>query len=105
MRYLNDKSRSRTTQGIFLALLCVVLVILGGTIQVAHGHQPGSVSHSDCSLCTTAHLVILASLPVAVLVLARQVAEVDALLQTVPPRTLFVFELFTRPPPVDPAFF
>ncbi len=38
--------------------LCIGLLLLGTTVQVAHGHAPGHSSHDDCSLCLSAHAVI-----------------------------------------------
>lgn len=82
------------------AMFCVLLVILSGTVQVVHAHQSGNLAHSDCSLCTTAHLVSFAVVPAAVLIALNHNAEVVASLKPICPRTLSVFELFTRPPPV-----
>jgi len=100
---MTDSSRSRTTAGILFAVLCVLLVILSGTVQVVHAHQSGNLAHSDCSLCTTAHLVSLAVVPAAFLIAVKHDAEIVASLNPVCPRTLSVFELFTRPPPVATA--
>jgi hypothetical protein len=81
-------------------LLCLALVVLGSTVQVAHSHPGGDISHADCSLCLTAHVVAqVVSNPVpipAILV----VAAVEELLPEPRPATISVFALFTRPPPV-----
>jgi hypothetical protein len=86
--------------GTLLAILCVLLVILSGTIQVVHAHDPSSLVHSDCSLCTTAHLVSLAVVSAAILIAVKHDAQIVGSLKPVCPRTLSVFILFTRPPPV-----
>ena len=52
-------------------MFCVLLVILGGTIQVVHAHESANLAHSDCSLCTTAHLVSLAVVPAAILIAVK----------------------------------
>jgi len=84
-----------------LALLCIVLVVVCGTIQVAHTH-PDGVYHADCSLCATAHVVA----QVATLHITLNVApHVTFLPMSVRPiqraGRLSTFALFTRPPPVD----
>lgn len=84
-------------------MFCVLLVILSGTVQVVHAHESGNLAHSDCSLCTTAHLVSLAVVPAAIFIAVKHDAQVVASLKPVCPRTLSVFKLFTRPPPVDAA--
>jgi len=96
---MTESSRSRTMAGTILAVFCVLLVILGGTIQVVHAHESANLAHSDCSLCTTAHLVSLAVVPAAILIAVKHDIQVLASLKPVCPRTLSVFELFTRPPP------
>jgi hypothetical protein len=84
-------------------VFCVLLVILSGTVQVVHAHESGNLAHSDCSLCTTAHLVSLAVVPAAIFIAVKHDAQVVASLKPVCPRTLSVFKLFTRPPPVAAA--
>ena|SRR5664279_4292754 len=103
MSRMTDSSHSRTTAGILFAVLCVLLVILSGTIQVVHAHESGNITHSDCSLCTTAHLVSLAVAPAAIFIAVKHDAQIVPSLKPVCPRTLSVFEFFTRPPPVAAA--
>jgi hypothetical protein len=100
---MTQSSRSRTMAGTLIAVFCVLLVMLSGTIQVAHAHESGHLAHSDCSLCTTAHLVSLAVVPAVILIAIGHGAQIVALLTPVSPRTLSVFRLFTRPPPVAAA--
>ena len=85
---------------VLLAVLCVLLVVVSGTVQVAHNHAGRSTAHADCSLCATAHITVH---------LAKTPAPVPAgwVIVKVEPRTALVvrsplstFALFTRPPPV-----
>jgi len=74
-------------------------VVLGSTIQVAHTHPGGDLSHADCSLCLTAHVVAqVVGNPVPIPVVLV-VASVEESLPEASPATLSVFALFTRPPP------
>ncbi len=50
-------------------LLCIGLVLLGTTVQVAHGHAPGPTSHDDCALCLSVHTVIAIVAAVALLLI------------------------------------
>ena len=85
---------------VLLALVCVLLVVVAGTVQVAHSHADGAVTHADCSLCAAAHISVnLVQTPVE----APPVAVVTALEAEPPavlPIALSTFALFTRPPPV-----
>jgi hypothetical protein len=91
-------SRAGQSWRIFFALLCVLLVVVAGTVQVAHTHADAA-THADCSLCVAAHVSVhLVQTPVP----APSVA-VFATLDTEPhsflPAALSTFALFTRPPP------
>jgi hypothetical protein len=96
---VSPKSPRRTPWRLLLGLLCIGLVALGSTIQVAHTHAGGDIAHADCSLCLTAHVVAqVVSSPVPIPA-APVVASVEEPLPEVRPATLSVFALFTRPPP------
>jgi hypothetical protein len=78
----------------------VLLVVVAGTVQVAHSHADGADTHANCSLCAAAHITVhLAQTPVP-----APTASVVAVLETLPPAVLpsalSTFALFTRPPPV-----
>jgi hypothetical protein len=93
-------TRNRSTWRILLALACVLLVVVAGTVQVAHTHADGTDTHADCSLCAAAHITVhLVQTPIpapaAVVVNMR-----EALLPAILPNTLIPFALFIRPPPV-----
>ena len=84
---------------VLLALLCVLLVILAGAVQVAHTHADRTDAHANCSLCAAAHItvhLVQAPAPVAA---ASVVATLDALPPSVLTGALLTFALFTRPPP------
>lgn len=85
--------------GMFLGLLCIALVLIGSTLQVAHTHPGGDLSHSDCSLCVSAHVVAqIVSNPIPVPAALTVVAEPTFHAKPRPER-LSIFALFTRPPP------
>lgn len=98
---------ARATQPwrVVLALLCVLLVVVGGTVQVAHTHADGAADHADCSLCAVAHAsVYVAWVPVPVPT-AAVLGAVEVVPTAVLTSAVSTFALFTRPPPasVSPA--
>src|SRR5271154_6220066 len=83
----------------FLCVLCIGLVVLGGTLSVSHSHHESDVRHADCALCVTAHVVVQ---PVAAFVaidVAQVLTPVHVLLSSPPSQNISPFALFTRPPP------
>jgi hypothetical protein len=86
---------------LLLALLCVFLVVVTGTIQVVHAHPVGDISHADCSLCATAHVTVQVVEPPVALFVSAVVAAVEASVPPIRTGTVFTFALFTRPPPAD----
>jgi hypothetical protein len=93
------KNRTQSTWRILLALLCVLLVAVAGTVQVVHTHTDGTDTHADCSLCAAAHVTVhLAHTPAP-----APTVRVIAVLETHPASAvssaLSTFALFTRPPP------
>ena len=81
-----------------LALLCVLLVVVVGTAQVAHTHADGT-NHADCSLCAAAHATVhIVQSPVPAPP-AMVVVVLEALPLSATPSALSTFALFTRPPP------
>lgn len=89
---------------LLLGVLCIGLVLLGGTLAETHTHAQGAV-HGDCGLCLAAHSTAhVAALPLqikAVVVVAR----LDVALPPPRSRTLSRFALFIRPPPADAYLF
>ena len=92
----------RSSWRLLVSLLCIALVVASGTVQAAHVHPQGDLSHSDCALCVTAH--VSAEVAQSTLTLhhvAPVVSAVEAFLAPTPFQTASTFALFTRPPPVD----
>ncbi len=84
---------------ILLALLCVLLVVVLGTVQVAHTHADGAANHADCALCAAAHVSVHPIHAPSPAPTISVVAVVESLPQSILPRILSTFALFTRPPP------
>lgn len=85
---------------LLLAFLCIALVILSGTIQVAHGHADGNLPHPDCALCATVHTAVLAAVPIVIQTAPELVAAVEIEPTPTGPFSLFIFSSYIRPPPV-----
>jgi hypothetical protein len=110
MRYINATmqwNRSKSLTGgrrtsavrLLVGILCVLLLLVGSTLQAAHSHPGPEAFHPDCALCVTAHIVAHV---VATPALAAVAVLVGTLLHPVsvaPACSLFVFGLYTRPPP------
>lgn len=93
------RSQFQTPWTLLLGLLCLALVVFGSTVQVAHSHPGGDISHADCSLCATAHVVAeIAGNPVPIPA-TLVVAYIAESISTPRSETLSIFALFTRPPP------
>ncbi len=98
---LGSKSMRQSTWRLVLALLCISLVVACGTIQAVHVHPQGDISHTDCSLCVTAHVAAQVAEQAVVLHVTPVVTVIEALIAPTLTQTLSTFALFTRPPPVD----
>lgn len=93
------KSHRPTPWRLLLGLLCLALVVLGSTAQAAHSHPGGDISHSDCSLCATAHVVAQVvgnPVPLPATLVVAVVEEMRPQARRTPAP---IFALFTRPPP------
>ena len=93
--------RTSSPWRLLLGVLCIALVLLNGTLSVTHSH-PDGVPHTDCGLCTTAHLIVQAGkavtqVTVALVFIRRALVAIPSSI----PDTVSDFALFTRPPPVD----
>jgi hypothetical protein len=99
MGRIRQTSRTGSSLRVLLAVVCVLLVVIAGTVQVAHTHTDGAVTHADCSLCVAAHIAVhLVQTPTpapSVAVVTALEAEPSSIL----PAALSTFALFTRPPP------
>ncbi len=95
--------RSGQRRGILLGLLCILLVLMAGTIQVCHTHGANDASHPVCALCIAAHEVSLAAFPMVRPVVTTQARIVETAPWRNPGRFL-VLDLYIRPPPAALAF-
>ncbi len=86
---------------ILLALLCVLLVVVLGSVQVAHTHADGNETHADCALCAAAHISVHPVHAPAPAPTTSIVATLESLPPSILPSALSTFALFTRPPPVS----
>jgi hypothetical protein len=86
-----------------LGFFCCALITLGGVVQAGHTHADGQAVQSDCALCHVAHLVVQPSVPQSLPRAAFVVARVSTAMQPIRAPFLFVFSLFTRPPPAQTA--
>jgi hypothetical protein len=94
------RQRVRGSWRHLLAILCVFLVVVAGTAQVAHTHTDGADTHADCSLCAAAHVTVqMDQGPAAPAPAVAVVATLESLPAAVVPSVLCTFALFTRPPP------
>lgn len=101
MGFSDPRLRAAHPWRLLLVILCVLLVVVSGTVQAVHIHADEAGTHANCSLCATAHVAIqLVQAPAAV-----QASTIVAMLPTLRPATVsigfFTFALFNRPPPVD----
>jgi hypothetical protein len=86
-----------------VAVLCVLLVMFAGVVQVTHAHIDRTANHANCSLCVAAHLALgVAHSPVPAPV-ASMASAVELAFSRSGLRSLSVFALFTRPPPAADA--
>jgi len=82
-----------------LAVVCVLLVVLSGTVQVVHSHLGCPDPHANCSLCVTAHVAVHLTQAQAPVASARVVARVMAPQPALLPSGFSAFSHYTRPPP------
>lgn len=98
-----SRSNANASWRIFLGICCIALIILGGTIHVAHFHAPGDAPDPGCTLCATAHVAISPAAPIVVPVRVPLVAAPVVDLQPARPRRFVVLSLYIRPPPLQVA--
>lgn len=100
MAGMRPKSGSRSAWLLLLASLCIVLVVVLGTVQAAHSHTDHRF-HADCALCATAHAVVQVTVPPVTIHVSHVESLVEALVLPARHGSVLTFALFTRPPPVD----
>ncbi|HWB32813.1 MAG TPA: hypothetical protein VG714_06545 [Acidobacteriaceae bacterium] len=84
---------------VLLASLCVLLVMLSGTVELVHSHADRADVHSNCALCVTAHATVHLVHAPAPAVATAVFARVEAAQPAAVPRTFRAFSHVTRPPP------
>jgi hypothetical protein len=94
------RSGSGCSWRVLLTLVCVVLAVVSGTVQVAHTHSDGAANHGDCSLCAVSHVTVHLAQTPAPAPSVSIVATIEAIAPAITPSVLSTFALFTRPPPV-----
>lgn len=94
------KGVGATRSKVWLTLLCVLLLVFIGTVQVVHLHSDGTDTHANCSLCVVAHAAVQTLVPFAVPAPATKMEPSERPLQSSRSGQAPVFALFTRPPPV-----
>ncbi|WP_179486678.1 hypothetical protein [Granulicella arctica] len=99
MTYRSYRPNALSRWSMLLAVLCIGLLLVGSTVQASHTHLSGTASHSDCSLCVTAHVGIVATALLVALVISIVVSLIEAASPVTRSVALFTFALFTRPPP------
>ncbi len=104
IRMFRSRSNTNASRRILLGILCIALIIVGGTIHVAHFHAPGAAPDPGCALCAAAHVAISPAAPIVIPVRAQLVAALIAELQPTAPRRFVVFSLYIRPPPLQVVF-
>jgi hypothetical protein len=82
-----------------VAVLCALLIVFAGVVQVAHTHPGSAAIHADCSLCVAVHIAIHPAQSVVPPVSTAVVRRVDANPVSSGAGALLAFALFTRPPP------
>lgn len=84
-----------------VAVVCALLVVLAGALQVAHIHPVQAVSHADCSLCVVAHVTLDAGQQPMHPAPSAVATAVEMLSLESDPTASSEFALFTRPPPAQ----
>ncbi len=85
----------------FLGVLCIVLVLVSGTLSVTHSHGKAVDEHGTCGLCVSAHMTAHLAAPAPQLILTEVFIELEPSIPVA--RAYFVphFALFCRPPPAS----
>jgi hypothetical protein len=93
------EGRRSSTARLLLGVLCILLVLLGGTLEAVHSHPGLDASHPDCALCATAHVVAQVVAAPSLPAVAMLVEAVSHLAPFSTAWARSIFDLFTRPPP------
>jgi len=96
-----QKAGAADSLRVFLAALCVLLVVLFGTVQAAHFHADDAATHANCSLCATVHVTVQLAQAPAPAPAAHVITKAEILRPAELPSGFCAFSHFTRPPPAD----
>jgi hypothetical protein len=97
------KPRLENRRALLFGILCIALVFIGGTIQVAHTHSLENLAHPDCALCVVSHAGISPPALIALPAPQHHITAIEIQPSAGEPRSFFTLTLHIRPPPVDPA--
>lgn len=84
-----------------LGVLCMALVLIGGTLSVTHSHAHDVDQHGTCGLCVSAHMAVDLTAPAPQIVLIQVFTELEPATPVVRPQSAPHFALFSRPPPAS----
>jgi len=85
----------------FLGVLCIVLVLVSGTLSVTHSHAKAVDEHGTCGLCVSAHMTAHLAAPAPQLVLTQVFIELEPTSPVARVHAAPHFALFSRPPPAS----
>ncbi len=89
------------TAGTVLAWLCILLVLVTGSIHLLHTHPQGDdAASAACGLCAVAHLSVLPAPAVQQPMVAQCFTGFAVRTVQAPPPRFFHPSLYVRPPPV-----
>jgi hypothetical protein len=82
----------------YVALICVLLLLVFAGLEATHAHAGGKVQASSCAMCVSAHASApaLAANPLPTL---RPLARIAVQFETERPSTALRLTFFIRPPP------
>lgn len=83
----------------FLGVLCMALVLIGGTLSVTHNHAHAVDEHGTCGLCVSAHMAVDLTAPAPQIVLIQVFTDLESATPVARPQSAPHFALFSRPPP------
>jgi hypothetical protein len=91
--------RRTSATRLLVGILCILLLLVGSTLEAAHSHPGPEAFHPDCALCVAAHVVAQVVAAPSLPAVAMLVETVQRLVPLSAARALSIFDLYTRPPP------
>jgi hypothetical protein len=85
----------------FLGVLCIMLVLVSGTLSVTHSHAKAVDEHGTCGLCVSVHMTADLAAPAPQLVLTQVFIELEPATPVARVHAVPHFALFSRPPPAS----